>query len=233
MYHIFILFRTIFHKTDGLDIGCENVHIYDSYIKNGDDSFCMKSGATDVLIENCTGTQGFGFVCGTNAHPPIRNITYRNCTWYDAEWAIKVKGGHAQNGTMSDILFEDITVINVSIPIYLDQINSHQCGTSKNTSMSVDKAYGSGMDNMDIDILSDDGLGYLLFENITFRNIEGSYHNCAGTLVCTNYTACPNMVFENIDLYSTNKTHMDWYCGGYVYGNQYNVTPSINCTGIN
>ena len=29
-------------NTDGLDIGSENVHIYNSYISNGDDGYCLK-----------------------------------------------------------------------------------------------------------------------------------------------------------------------------------------------
>ena len=188
----------------------------------------MKSGATNVLVENCTVTQGLGFVCGTNAHPPIRNITFRNCTAYDAQFGMKVKGNANQNGTMSDILYEDIRLINISIPIYMNQIDSHPCGRANN-SVSYEYDYKSGIEYMD----NDDGLGYLLFENITFRNIQGSYHNCAGSLLCTNYTACPGMTFEDIDLWTVNKTHQNWHCGGYVYGSQYNVTPPINCTGIN
>ena len=209
-------------NTDGIDIACNNVHIYNSFIKNGDDSYCLKSGARNVLIENCTATQGFGLVSGTGATPPIYNATFRNCTVYDAEWGIKVKAeGDKQNGTMSDITFEDITLRNVYIPIYINQVNSHPCGGVNHSAT-----------HSPIKQTDDKGVGNILFKDITFRNIKGTYDNCAGTLICTEGTPCDGILFEDVDLTSNNKSALDWFCGGYVNGSQSNVTPKINCPGF-
>ena len=198
-------------NTDGMDIGCSNVHIYDSFIKNGDDSYCMKSATYNVLIENSNGTQGFGAPCGTSAILHIKNMYF-----YKQEWAIKVKAeGSNQNGTMKEILFENIKLDNVSVPIYSNQINSHPCGTAKPRTPKPTKAPSNSLrghgDNreeipqvidINIDIINDGGssslivdkshggdddkglIGNIWFDNIVFRNISGTYGNCSGTLVC-------------------------------------------------
>ena len=51
-------------NTDGIDIGAVNAHIYDCYVKNGDDSYALKNGAENVLFENSIAVQGNGLEGG-------------------------------------------------------------------------------------------------------------------------------------------------------------------------
>ena len=41
-------------NTDGIDVGCDGALIQHSIVRNGDDSICMKSQASNVLVHNCT-----------------------------------------------------------------------------------------------------------------------------------------------------------------------------------
>ena len=99
-------------NTDGLDIAAKRVHIWGADIMNGDDSICMKSPAQDVLVENSTVRQGNGFVVGTSDDADFRNITFRNCTAIGTAFGLHIKFKDEQTGSVRDITFEDINIID-------------------------------------------------------------------------------------------------------------------------
>ena len=78
-------------QTDGIDMGCDGALIQNTAVINGDDSICMKSGAKNVLVRNCSVTNGAlsphstsdgvagGLVLGTSDDDSMRNITYSDC----------------------------------------------------------------------------------------------------------------------------------------------------------
>ena len=39
-------------NTDGFDITGNNLHVHDATVFNQDDSFCIKDGTTNVVVEN-------------------------------------------------------------------------------------------------------------------------------------------------------------------------------------
>ena len=47
-------------ETDGIDIGGENIHVYNCYVQNGDDSFTLEAPSTNVIFENSTAAYGLG-----------------------------------------------------------------------------------------------------------------------------------------------------------------------------
>lgn len=83
-------------------MGCDGALIQDTTITNGDDSICMKGGAKNVLVRNCSVSNGAeyagnkfhglagGLVLGTDdartrlhdggVDDTMRNITFTNCT---------------------------------------------------------------------------------------------------------------------------------------------------------
>lgn len=83
-------------QTDGINMGCDGAVIQNTAVTNGDDAICMKSGAKNVLVRNCTVRSGpafpgalfpglsGGLVLGTDdwVHDDdaMDNITYSNCT---------------------------------------------------------------------------------------------------------------------------------------------------------
>ena len=53
-------------NTDGIDINSKNVHVYNCYIENGDDTYCLEPGAENVIIENSTAKYGLGLAATSN-----------------------------------------------------------------------------------------------------------------------------------------------------------------------
>ena len=86
-------------QTDGVNMGCDGAVIQNTAVTNGDDAICMKSGARNVLVRNCTVRSGptfpgalfpglsGGLVLGTDdwvhADDAMTNVTYSNCTVTD------------------------------------------------------------------------------------------------------------------------------------------------------
>lgn len=56
---------TVAPNTDGIDVAANNVLVTGADVKNGDDSICMKTGSSNVVVENSLVQQGNGFVIGT------------------------------------------------------------------------------------------------------------------------------------------------------------------------
>ena len=83
-------------QTDGINMGCDGAVIQNTAVTNGDDAICMKSGARNVLVRNCTVRSGpafpgalfpglsGGLVLGTadwvHDDDAMHNVTYSNCT---------------------------------------------------------------------------------------------------------------------------------------------------------
>ena len=175
-------------NTDGIDIGSKHVHVYDCHVQNWDDSYCLKAGASNVLIENsiCIGGNG------TNANSekgnytdqlPIENILIWNITCQDTWWGIRLKSGESPgneyNGTMLNITFEDIMFDNVQRGIDVNQFNE-----------------------------SNIFIQYSIISNMTFKNINGTYTNWAGHLDCSD--SPPNIYLNG------NGTNNGWICSGIV-----------------
>jgi polygalacturonase len=101
-------------NTDGLDISAKYVHIRDADIMNGDDSICMKSPAQSILVENSIVRQGNGLVVGTSGDALFRNISFKNCTAIGTAFGAHIKFKDTQVGSVTDILFEDILIVNAT-----------------------------------------------------------------------------------------------------------------------
>ena len=113
-----------FGNTDGIDISCDGALVQNSRVVNGDDSICMKSGAKNVLVRNCSVANGApwpgqakhglagGLVLGTSDDDSMQNITYRNCTVDGALAGVRVKFRPTQQGYVRGVVFEDIVIRN-------------------------------------------------------------------------------------------------------------------------
>lgn len=194
-------------NTDGIDVGSKNVHVHDCYIANGDDSYCLKAGAENVLIENSVGKQAFCLSSGTGAEPHIYNATFRNMVCEDCECGVKVKAkGSEQDGVMSFITFKNITLKNVEKGVLVNQFNQ------------------TGIQN------SNDRLKWIDFHDINFIDIKGSYTKWVGHVDCSQHQPCYNLFFQNIDLFTNSQdAQKNWLCSDNVYGVSHNVKPPLSC----
>ena len=171
-----------------------------------------KKGGENVLVENSIARQAFCYSIGTGATPIIKNVTIRNVIAQDCVCGLKLKGKRGnwvQNGTMSFITFENVTLENVNKGIMINDFN--QTG----------EVYNNKSNNNNV--------GFISFHDITFKNIYGTYNWYAGQLDCSQYTPCYDLIFDNILMDTSNNTALNWTCSDHVYGSDYNVTPPLTC----
>eukprot|EP01050_Picozoa_sp_SAG11_P007677 SAG11_NODE_648_length_7939_cov_84.614129_3_plen_300_part_00 len=179
-------------NTDGIDIAARNVHVHDCDVSNGDDSLCIKSPGSNVLIENSTVRQGNGLVIGTSSDAAIENIVFRNIVADDTTFGCHIKFRPDQAGFVRAVLFENVSVYQ-SKRAYLRRI----------VDPDDHAGYAIGIHQDDQGLVAsslaepppppDPGKGVHV-TNITYRHIRstglfgGSFLCTAGALACTGIT---------------------------------------------
>ncbi|KAI4308457.1 hypothetical protein L6164_031534 [Bauhinia variegata] len=176
-------------NTDGLHIGrSTDIKVVNSDIATGDDCISLGDGNKRVTIERVTCGPGHVISVGslgryTNEenveglfvrHSRIKNTQngVRIKTWPSAPGAIRV----------TDVHFEDITMINVSNPIIIDQEYCpwNQCSKKTPSKIKISK--------------------------ITFKDIGGTSATKEGiTLICSRGVPCENVLLSNVDLQFNGK----------------------------
>ncbi|GGH28797.1 glycosyl hydrolase family 28 protein [Paenibacillus segetis] len=112
-------------NSDGIDIvSSQHVRVRHCFVRTGDDAICVKAmlpppnlGGDDILVEYCEvwndKVRGLGIAGESKSD--IRNVTFRHCTVFHslARWAYELGSlciALCDSGTVSDILFENITI---------------------------------------------------------------------------------------------------------------------------
>ena len=107
-------------NTDAIDPGPgTNFWIHDCDIDTGDDDICIKSGGTNVLIENNTIKHGHGISIGSETIAGVHNMLVRNCTFDGADNGIRIKSMRGAGGLVQNVRYTDIQMKNVANPIIL------------------------------------------------------------------------------------------------------------------
>jgi polygalacturonase len=108
-------------NTDAIDPGpVTNALIRDCDIDTGDDDIVIKSGGTNVLIENCTIKHGHGISIGSGTTVGVHNMLVRHCTFDGADNGIRIKSMRGAGGPVENIRYTDIQMKNVTNAIVLD-----------------------------------------------------------------------------------------------------------------
>ena len=221
-------------NTDGIDIGSNNVLIKDCFIANGDDSYVLKPNGRNVIVENSIAKYGLGLDIGTGALPVIRNVTFKNMILNQTGYGIRLKSHYYENGTMEDIKFINITMINVEDAIDINQFNEGLLYMQKQNWKNVNDSNMSNTNRLDKSGLStsSQNFGFTAMHNVSFVNISGTYSSYAGSLHCSSTVPCNGLLFENIQLMATNKHSINWTCDN-VHGVAKNVKPDLTCLNSN
>jgi polygalacturonase len=108
-------------NTDAIDPGTVvNAVIRDCDIDTGDDDIVIKSGGTNVLIENCTIKHGHGISIGSETTVGVHNMLVRNCTMEGTDNGIRIKSMRGAGGIVENIRYTQIRMKNVENAIVLD-----------------------------------------------------------------------------------------------------------------
>lgn len=108
-------------NTDAIDPGpVTNAVIRDCDIDTGDDDIVIKSGGTNVLIENNTIKHGHGISIGSETTTGIHNMLVRHCTFDGTDNGIRIKSMRGAGGPVENVRYTDIQMKNVRDAIVLD-----------------------------------------------------------------------------------------------------------------
>ncbi|HKB92003.1 MAG TPA: glycosyl hydrolase family 28 protein, partial [Opitutaceae bacterium] len=165
-------------NTDAIDPGpVTNCWIHDCDIDTGDDDIVMKSGGTNVLIENCTIKHGHGISIGSETTAGIHNMLVRHCTLTGTDNGIRIKSMRGAGGLVENIRYTDIQMTDVANAIILDlNYVDNNRPDFKGDPTKVPAIHNILIDNIKIDHAKNAGkivgLPDSPITNITLRNVE-------------------------------------------------------------
>jgi len=146
-------FRT--PNTDGFEpMWSTHVTVRGCSVRNGDDCMTVKSGSSNVLVEDLYCEHGDGLTIGSVWYDDITNVTYRRVVMNNTHNGPMIKGRSQGNATVSNVLFEDVTLIGVYLGLTVDCVYETEGSVQRNIGVQA--------------------------RNITFRNIHGTVTGGAG-----------------------------------------------------
>lgn len=108
-------------NTDAIDPGpVVNGVVRDCDVDTGDDDICVKSGARNLLIENCTIKHGHGISIGSETMAGINGMLVRHCTFDGTDNGIRIKSMRGAGGMTENVRYTDIQMKDVDNAIILD-----------------------------------------------------------------------------------------------------------------
>ncbi|MCX6953573.1 MAG: glycosyl hydrolase family 28 protein [Verrucomicrobia bacterium] len=116
-------------NTDAIDPGpVTRAWIHHCDIDTGDDDIVIKSGGTDILIEDNTIRHGHGISIGSETTVGVHNMLVRRCTFEGTDNGIRIKSMRGAGGLVENIRYTDITMKNVAeaITLQLDYVDNNR-----------------------------------------------------------------------------------------------------------
>ena len=122
-------------NTDGFDPeSCKNVQLLGTRISVGDDCVAIKSGkyymaafhqmpCTNITIRNCLFERGHGSVTiGSEIAGGVSGVYVRRCLFVGTDRGVRIKTrrGRGKRSILTDLVFEDIIMRDVSMPFTLN-----------------------------------------------------------------------------------------------------------------
>ncbi|MEI8288110.1 MAG: glycosyl hydrolase family 28 protein [Verrucomicrobiota bacterium] len=116
-------------NTDAIDPGPgTNFWIHDCDIDTGDDDIVIKSGGSNILIENNTIKHGHGTSIGSETSAGVHNMLVRHCALDGTDNGIRIKSMRGAGGLVENVRYTDITMKNVgnAIILQLDYVDNNR-----------------------------------------------------------------------------------------------------------
>lgn len=125
-------------NTDGIEpMWSKDVIIRDCSITNGDDCMTVKSGSSNILVEDLYCENGDGLTIGSVWYDDVKNVTYRRVIMNNTHNGPMIKGRSQGNATVSDITFEDVALYGVRLALTIDCLYETAGTVQPNTGVLV------------------------------------------------------------------------------------------------
>jgi predicted dehydrogenase len=118
-------------NTDAIDPGpVTRAWIHHCDIDTGDDNIVIKTGGTDILIEDNIIRHGHGISIGSGTTAGVNRMLVRRCTFEDTDNGIRIKSMRGAGGLVQNVRYTGITMKNVAHPIVLqlDYVDNNRPG---------------------------------------------------------------------------------------------------------
>ncbi|XP_004488391.1 polygalacturonase-like [Cicer arietinum] len=171
-------------NTDGIHIGrSTDVKVLNTNIGTGDDCVSLGDGDKQITVQNVHCGPGHGISVGSlgkyTTESPVEGVLIKNCTLTETDNGVRIKTWPDAPGTITvtDMNFEDITMVNVRNPIIIDQEYCpwNQCSKKNPSKIKISK--------------------------VSFKNIKGTSATPEGVLlICSSGVPCDGVELNNIDL---------------------------------
>ncbi|CAL5398733.1 unnamed protein product [Camellia sinensis] len=167
-------------NTDGIHLqGSKDVLIRSTNLACGDDCISIQTGCTNVYIHNVNCGPGHGISIGglgkDGTRACVSNITVRDINMHNTMNGVRIKTWQGGSGSVQGVLFSNIQVSEVELPIVIDQYycDKRQC---KNQTSAVS------------------------LSEITFEKIKGTYTVKPVHLACSDNLPCVDVTLTDIEL---------------------------------
>lgn len=175
-------------NTDAIDPSCKNLLITRCRLDVGDDNVAIKAGHKvagrefqdeNITVTDCTFLHGHGMSIGSETRGGVKNLLVKNCTFDGTISGIRIKTSRERGGTVENLVYRDITMTNVEVPInitcYYPKVPATDSAQPVTASTPV-------------------------YRNIQIKNLTASGPKGAGFVVGLPELCISNIIFESVKL---------------------------------
>eukprot|EP01095_Lingulamoeba_sp_RSL-Kostka_P000248 TRINITY_DN1037_c0_g1_i1.p1 TRINITY_DN1037_c0_g1~~TRINITY_DN1037_c0_g1_i1.p1 ORF type:complete len:414 (-),score=70.23 TRINITY_DN1037_c0_g1_i1:707-1948(-) len=208
-------------NTDGIDLsGGRNYMFRDSIIRNGDDCSAINSGVEstylptfNVTVQNLECHNSHSVSIGSAVYLGVSNVTFRDITLYNAQFAGRIKVIQNCTGFVDNIKYHNISIHSPQQNGFRVQMD-YTTGCHSPTNFTYPVA--PSITNIE-------------FDTINVYNISKKIN--LGQFRCLEHTHCKNITINNVIGHDTHYHHLrdKAYLCEYAYGTATNNSPSLNC----
>ncbi|KAB2088274.1 hypothetical protein ES319_A04G164700v1 [Gossypium barbadense] len=167
-------------NTDGIHLqNSKDVLIHATSLACGDDCVSIQTGCSNVYIHNVNCGPGHGISIGSlgkdNTKACVSNITVRDIMMHNTMNGVRIKTWQGGSGNVQGVLFSNIQVSEVQLPIVIDQFYCDK-RTCKNQTAAV------------------------ALSGITYEKIRGTYTVKPVHLACSDSLPCIGVTLSAIQL---------------------------------
>jgi len=193
-------------NTDAIDTWYWNgINIFNCNLSEGDDNVAMDSYSSNINIKHCTFGSGHGVSVGSYTIN-VENVNVDSCTFTNTTNGIRLKSDRDRGGNDSIFTYSNITMTNVTNPIYISDYYERSSQPAPDTVATVP-------------IISTTPFwSKILLKNIT---ITGSPN--AGLIFGRPEAPITNIEFDNVQISATTSGMDAYFVNGLVF-NCSNIT---------